>query len=271
MKFNKEKYPILEYLGDFKSLVKFNESGYVKSLASLHKSGNDSLLDALVGTAKAVCIADSIDYVAATFIDKVLSQGVQEKLIEHYNEIEECQGIFLYPRQRFSKIHAAAYIVVPSEDGDPPLLDVQLFSSKGRVANVFVKINKEISFRSVLSQNVGFTEQSGADTWIEGHIHTILMILLFKQFAEVETKEIGGKDNPKKAKVGAEKYLNETDTTVNILDCNWFTTIVRSKGFGVKGHFRMQPCGEGMRQRKLIYIEDFVKQGYSRKAKILTT
>jgi hypothetical protein len=54
------------------------------------------------------------------------------------------------------------------------------------------------------------------------------------------------------------------------LDSTWFTTIVRSEGFKVGGHFRMQPFGKNLSDRKLIWISPFDKNGYTRKAKILS-
>jgi hypothetical protein len=62
---------------------------------------------------------------------------------------------------------------------------------------------------------------------------------------------------------------NETKYAVEILDSTWFTTIIRSEGFRVGGHFRMEPYGPGMAQKKLIWIEPFEKTGYTRKARIL--
>ena len=52
-----------------------------------------------------------------------------------------------------------------------------------------------------------------------------------------------------------------------MLDSTWFTNIVRSEGFAVHGHFRMQACGPNHSQRKLTYINDFEKKGYTRRAK----
>lgn len=36
--------------------------------------------------------------------------------------------------------------------------------------------------------------------------------------------------------------------------------------FGVKGHWRNQPIGEGRKETKLIYIDSFMKDGYTRQA-----
>jgi hypothetical protein len=94
----------------------------------------------------------------------------------------------------------------------------------------------------------------------------LIGLLTFIKYCPLETKYVaaGRKDHH----VG-EKYVNETKQRIEILDSTWFTTIVRSEGFGVTGHFRMQPYGPGLAQRRLTWIEPFEKHGYTRKAKIL--
>lgn len=90
-------------------------------------------------------------------------------------------------------------------------------------------------------------------------------LLTFIKYCPLETKFIPG---GRKDTHAGQKYVNETRHNVEILDSTWFTTIVRSEGFGVGGHFRMQPYGPGMAQRRLQWIEPFEKTGYTRKAKI---
>ena len=97
-------------------------------------------------------------------------------------------------------------------------------------------------------------------------IGDILSLVLFLKYCDLETKII--KSGKKELHVGT-KYINETKSNVEILDSTWFTTIVKSDGFKVRGHFRFQPCGEGLVNKKLIWISDFEKTGYTRTAKIL--
>jgi hypothetical protein len=52
------------------------------------------------------------------------------------------------------------------------------------------------------------------------------------------------------------------------MDSTWFTQLVISNAFNVRGHFRLQPCGPELKERKLIWIQDFQKSGYTRKAKV---
>lgn len=95
----------------------------------------------------------------------------------------------------------------------------------------------------------------------------ILTMVLFMKYCDLQVKEIKG--GRKDVHIGT-KYLNETNHNIQILDSTWFTTIVKSDGFHVRGHFRFQPCGQGMKDRKLIWIADYDKDGYTRIAKILT-
>lgn len=93
-----------------------------------------------------------------------------------------------------------------------------------------------------------------------------LGIQLFKKYAEVETKFL-----PAGSKVkGIDcKYVNDTKVDITYLDSTWFTTLVKSDAFKVRGHFRFQAYGEGMKERKLIWISDFQKSGYTSPAKKL--
>jgi len=95
----------------------------------------------------------------------------------------------------------------------------------------------------------------------------LLCTLAFKKYAQVEIVESKART---KIHVQGCKYLNETDLDVEYLDSKWFTSLVNSKGFKVGGHFRLQPKKkEGEWTKELIWIADFDKKGYNRKAGIL--
>jgi hypothetical protein len=98
-------------------------------------------------------------------------------------------------------------------------------------------------------------------------IADIFSLILFLKYCDLEIKEVKG--NSKINHIGT-KYVNETKNNIQILDSTWFTTLVKSDSFHVRGHFRFQPCGQGMKDRKLIWISDFQKEGYTRQAKVLT-
>lgn len=112
-----------------------------------------------------------------------------------------------------------------------------------------------------------------AKEWIwEGHdvdrtewIANIICIIVFMKYCEVETKTVP--PGRREKHVGT-KYVNETKQKIEILDSTWFTTLIKSEGFSVGGHFRFQPYGPGLSQKKLIWIEPFEKTGYTRTAKV---
>lgn len=97
--------------------------------------------------------------------------------------------------------------------------------------------------------------------------HTLLNVILFKKYAEVELKLLPSQSKIKNLTCN---YVNSTKLNISLLDSKWFTTLVKSDAFKVRGHFRLQPCGEGMKDRKLIWINDFQKEGYTAPAKKLS-
>lgn len=108
----------------------------------------------------------------------------------------------------------------------------------------------------------GFANEGRDMTWWIAHL---MLLKTFLKYADVESKVINAQK--KDHHIGT-KYLNETKNKIEILDSTYFTTISRTEGFGVKGHFRFQPHGEGMKQRRLQWIAEFQKNGYVRKSKM---
>lgn len=78
-----------------------------------------------------------------------------------------------------------------------------------------------------------------------------------------------GRNNGKSKKDG--KITNTTENSVYVVDSSWNKLIIRTDGFAVRGHFRLQPYGVNLADRKLIWINAFEKDGYKRqpRAKIL--
>jgi len=99
-------------------------------------------------------------------------------------------------------------------------------------------------------------------------ITKIIVLKMFKSYAQVETKILAGKS---KIKGRGYKHLNETNLEICFLDSKWFTNLVKSDSFNVSGHFRLQPKKkEGSWTKELIWINEFLKTGYTSKARILT-
>lgn len=95
----------------------------------------------------------------------------------------------------------------------------------------------------------------------------ILTLSLFLKYAEIETKYLapGQKD-----KGIICKYKNDTKLGITFVDSTWFTNLVKSDGFKVRGHFRLQPKKkDGEWTKELIWINDFQKSGYTAQARML--
>lgn len=108
--------------------------------------------------------------------------------------------------------------------------------------------------------------QRNIEEFLYSKIVGVIMFRMFKTFAEVETKFLKPKSRVKDI---ACKYVNDTDLKLNYLDSKWFTNLVKSEGFTVRGHFRLQPKKvNGEWTRELIWISDFQKSGYTAPARI---
>lgn len=104
------------------------------------------------------------------------------------------------------------------------------------------------------------------------NMYGFLVIMAFKKFASVELDVVKPLSRKKTAldPQGKGKVVNDTGIEVTLLDSTWFREIIRNEGFKVRGHFRLQPCknDKGEWTRKLIYINEFEKHGYHRRAKM---
>jgi len=110
----------------------------------------------------------------------------------------------------------------------------------------------------------GMTQHQVKCIIVNEYINIIVSFHILKKYAEVETKIL---EPHAKTRAFNCKYYNDTDHQIQIMDSTWFTTLVKSDSFKVRGHFRFQPCGQALKDKKLIWIKDFTKEGYTRKAK----
>jgi len=114
-----------------------------------------------------------------------------------------------------------------------------------------------------------YSEQEGR-SWY-GKIHDYVMsFILFYNYTETETKVVHGIDSgeQRRVKLNGEKFINTSKNDIEIIDSTYFTKLIRVGEFGVKGHFRVQRHGVGSSDTKIIFIEEYKKNGYIRDAKI---
>ena len=90
--------------------------------------------------------------------------------------------------------------------------------------------------------------------------------LCLRQWAEVQLGKVSTtvkKDIKKNKKM---QTVIEPGLDYYLFDSKWYTEISNDESFQVSGHFRLQPYGDGT--RKLIWINEYTKNGYHRKATI---
>lgn len=101
---------------------------------------------------------------------------------------------------------------------------------------------------------------------LQDYIDMVLDYLCLRQWAEVQLKRIPTivKKDIKKNKTI--QTVTESGLEYYMFDSKWYTEICNDESFQVSGHFRLQPYGDG--SRRLIWINEFTKKGYHRKATI---
>lgn len=94
------------------------------------------------------------------------------------------------------------------------------------------------------------------------HIYKLLCFLFLSENSEIIVN--GGHSHGSRKHV--DNLSNDLIVPVTIVNSNWNITSIRTDGFNVSGHFRLQPCGVQFSETKMIFIEPFKKNGYVRKA-----
>lgn len=115
----------------------------------------------------------------------------------------------------------------------------------------------------------GMALNGNNDTLVLEVENFLVYLFLFKKYAQVETKYLPPNKRVKDINC---KYVNDTSLGITHLDSRWFTNLVKSDAFKVRGHFRLQPKKkDGEWTKELIWITDFEKKGYTSKARKLST
>lgn len=135
-----------------------------------------------------------------------------------------------------------------------------------------VETNKRITIVSESMRWIlKYTKPDGQDRWQEtvfdGLYTTLISAINFLKYAEIEDKEVKANSKEK----GFEcKYINETNTDIRYITSHYIHNLYVRGSFKVKGHWRLQPKKkDGEWTKELIWINDFQKEGYTRKAGIL--
>lgn len=175
-------------------------------------------------------------------------------------EIYDCSGCYVFPDAGQKDVRLA-YIY----HSTPELQLAIGIVDNDTIAYAYVsaegKFQKFVTKRDIAD--------GGQDAIERYFIQNFVYLRLMEKYAKVETRVI-----PSGAKVRLNpRYLEQTTNTsklnVKYRDSRWFTEIIRNEGFTVSGHFRLQPKKvNGEWTRELIYINEFQKHGYHRRASI---
>lgn len=101
---------------------------------------------------------------------------------------------------------------------------------------------------------------------LQDYVDMVLDYLCLRQWAEVQ---LGKRSTIIKKEIKNKKrtqIVTEPGLDYYVFDSKWYTEISNDESFQVSGHFRLQPYGDG--SRRLIWINEFTKKGYHRKATI---
>lgn len=196
-----------------------------------------------------------------------------DRLFEYHSFEKLKAGSFLFMQDSKGHPGCKEVIMIDILELNPALMDgICIFKfahfiddSPTAIGNVCVDIQR--SGYVVDKSNASFYFQSENLKNFDALVINTILLVMFYQFAEVETKILPPRSRVKNVLC---KYVNETQSTVKILDIRHFTTLYQQNGFPVRGHFRWQPCGEGLKDRKLIWINEFQKEGYTAPARKLS-
>jgi hypothetical protein len=257
MKINYDRYPILKMIED-KSIGEYSHFSCDRDYFLLNP--NRHFIRSKFDTLSKKLEPNKIFYLSQPFIDAYESAGDNIFKSKLYHEVEDTTALFLHPGGEQNLIS------IKNDLNEKVIIVSTISFIKDHTLSIIGECfynysdnnsNPERDFFGWISNNI----QNG-----EGNVFNLVLMTLFIKYAEIETKILGAKS--KDNTIGCQ-YNNNTKSKILHLDSKWFTTLVKSDAFKVRGHFRLQPYGEGLKQRKLIWINDFEKSGYTAPARKL--
>lgn len=209
-------------------------------------------------------------YLAKPIIDPMLSS--YHKLIPHRKELHDSCRALIY-MSKAGNPHVLHYVMLVEEDRINIMGQIHFIVPNshdfGILFNVFVdREDTDVMIFKSYPDVPPIVKIELHDELMNVALLAIISAELFINFAEVETKVMKPNTQIWDERMVSAIYNNKTRSDITVIDSTWFTHLISSGAFNVRGHFRFQPCGEKLSKRKLIWINDFVKDGYTRKAKI---
>lgn len=255
MKIDKDKFPAL-----------FDDHLVLKEYSFLMDQKIIKMMADIISVAKT-----NLTYIANTIMTPMLES--YDKLINHRKELRDsCRGLMFISKRGHPHIFMYTLFV------DEPTNRINIMGQVSCVGDnkhmgilfaVYIDRNEDslVKFRSYNTVPPIYKIEVHDDI-LQETLRAILAAELFINFAEIETKVMQPRTQIWDERGVSAVYNNKTDQKINLIDSTWYTNLVVSGAFKVRGHFRLQPYGPGHSQRRLKWISDFEKSGYTRKAKI---
>ena len=204
-------------------------------------------------------------------------QYISDTVFEMYNKSKsklgplfaeehiEKSGIFITSKGSFTNTYF--YTVLKSaESAEDSFFKIMLIQfskySQNDVPNLDLYAANTVGDDGKLNSQV--LRWKGFKNTLEEHYAWLIGLIMFLKYADIETKIVAGQRRERHV---GNKYVNETNRNIEIIDSTYYTNIVREEGFWVEGFFRWQPYGPGLIYKRLQWINRFEKHGYVRKAK----
>lgn len=126
------------------------------------------------------------------------------------------------------------------------------------------------SYRTLQKTGIGPSEKTEVvqdNAKMAEWCNSVMAVLYFINNCEIETKTVKAGEKLRDKKIHKNNHTNDTKSDITVLDCTWFTELVRVTETTVNGFFRWQPHGPKSTLRKLKWIKEFKKKPYTRRAK----
>lgn len=272
MKFSKKKYLILGDVGEEEVLL---SEGIKRFIIDIKEDYSEVVQKFFTFNKEVINNCEKAYFLSKKINDTFLNDfQVSDKLLALSHKIKPCKGVVLLPTLYNRTTSFGYQIERPKGSLGKVFYQVAFYTLSGieYYFSGYLDKNNEFIGESIYADDIEFIAFSKNDMFIALMVFSFT-IILFMQFAEIETVITVGRNSKgkSKAKIKKEKYLNESDIPIEIIDSTWFRRLIRTGKFKVSGHFRLQPYGKGRSEKKLIWIDEFNKNGYKTNPKMLTS
>jgi len=113
----------------------------------------------------------------------------------------------------------------------------------------------------------GYGYENGFSDFVKESFLVTLRTIIFIELSKEKVRLVDIKPKEKHGNfLKGTEIKNQTKITITKVDSLWNVKSICVGEFKVRGHFRLQKCGIGLSEVKLIYIDEFVKTQYIRKS-----